>query len=165
MCHIPGKEFKKVGERWLTVYKVAVETKEYPFALNTDPLVGFKLTGNPVWESFFKKDFSYHTLFTGSEIILNAMMCDDMVCAYEDGENIGPGYYHFFKTREDAEKFLERVVGRCNFQKDSRPCILVGEIPTGEMYNEGMFIFEDAAFVSIVARKVYYSGAIYYEGE
>jgi len=161
MCHIPNKEFEKVGEKWLTVYKVAVETREYPSAWNIEPPFGFKLTGNPLWI----KDFRYHTLFTGSEIILNTIMCDDTAYTYSDGEDIGPGYYHFFKTREDAENFLERVVELCNFQKDSRPCILVGKIPTGEMYNEGVFIFEDAVFNSIVARKVYYSGEIYYEGE
>ena len=113
----------------------------------------------------FEKEYKYQAFFTGSEIRLNTLMRDDLTYTYSDGEDIGPGFYHFFKTKCDAEKCLERVVTKCNFQKDTRPCILVGEIPAGEMYNEGVFYFEGAFFGSIVAKKVYYSGELYYEGE
>ena len=153
-----------VGESGLTVYKVVVETSEYPFAFNSDPLIGFKVTGDPFYwaEHQFKEERKYHTIFTNTEVWLNTLMCDDMAYEYAYGEDIGPGYYHFFETKYDAEKFLERIVGICNFQKNSRPCILVGEIPSGELYNEGTFYFYGVLFRSIIARKVYYSGELYY---
>ena len=105
----------------------------------------------------------YNTIFTGSEIKLNSLMHDEVTYSYVDNEDIGPGYYHFFKTKEEASEFLKRIAIMRVFNKYSCPCILVGEIPVGELYNEGTFRFEGVEYASIVSKTVYYGGEIYYE--
>lgn len=163
MCHIRTKEFKTAGENGLTVYKVAVESMDTnDFLFDSFPSTVWRNWANMV----FAHNVKYHTIFTNSEIRLNKLMRDDCTCAYsEEDENIGPGFYHFFKTKEEATSFIEKIAIRCNFQQGSRPCILVGNIPEGEMYNEGMFIFEDIIYSSIISKVVYYTGEIYYDGE
>ena len=160
MCHIPG-EFKKVEKEWLTVYKIAVETRdEDDLSLGVFSSSAMRDWINPV---YFEK-FRYHTIFTGSEIFLNRLMHDNLTeYEYQGNEEIGPGYYHFFKTKNDAESFLERIVGRGNFMDNEHPCILVGKIPQGELYNEGVFHFDGIIYRSIVSRTVYYDGERYYE--
>lgn len=163
MCHIRTKEFKKAGENGLTVYKAAVESMDTnDFSFDSFPLSIWCDRINPVYTHNVK----YNTIFTNSEIRLNKLMRDHCTCDYsEEDENIGPGFYHFFKTKEEATSFIEKIAIRCNFQKGERLCILVGNIPEGEMYNEGMFIFEDILYSSIISKVVYYTGEIYYEGE
>lgn len=155
MCHIPTKEIKTSKEKGLKVYKVVRVQKEEDYTPLINDIKGRSFIYKPI--SVLK----YYSPFTNSEIAIGVTMRDTLhqYSCWKEKE-LGPGFYHFFKTKKDATAFLKHIrkeTGNINF------CILVGNVPYGEPYNEGMFIFNDIVFGSIVSRSVYYNGKTYYE--
>lgn len=168
MCHIPYSNIFEKAENGLVVYKVAVERDLVPFRFKSN--IDLIPTGDilsPISPYIFEKrnDKEYYSPFAEAEIKIGTLMVDNNYFIYDadSDDEISYGYFHFFETIEDARRFLNWHFRQCNFNADSRPCILVGTIPEGEYYNRGIFPLNGDEFKSIIAKAVIYSGEIYYE--
>lgn len=125
---------------------------------------GTKLVYKAAIEYIYRGKKEYFSPFIHSEIKLNQLMTDPNYTHRKPNETVEYGYYHFFDSLTDALKFVKHWVKIDNtFDKNLKPCVIIGRIPKYQTYNKGYFMFDYTEYNSIISATVDYTGEVKYE--